>query len=185
MIFMPEEWYLLKVSDQTIYGPTRLEDLAQWATEAKISPMDKVSNDERRSWKRAPMVPELNMDWLVELEDGYLYGPTTMGTLEEFYRSGEIDEGVTVINCLEGRETTVGEIGLHKAVPPRLRPSETQAFAAMEENHAGGTTESLQEKVLRLEKVILNQRLEIQSLEGKLAKLRKLYTDDTGQVPRV
>jgi len=35
------------------------------------------------------------------MPDNYLYGPTNVGTIQEFIATGEIDENVMLINCLE------------------------------------------------------------------------------------
>ena len=36
------EWYVLKMADREVHGPTSLESLRSWASEAKISPLDKL-----------------------------------------------------------------------------------------------------------------------------------------------
>ena len=95
------QWYLLKASDNEVFGPAPLDQLRIWAAEAKISPMDRVSNDGRNSWQRAPTLTDLQMDWLIEMPDNFLYGPTSVGTLQEFLATGEIDENVSVINTLD------------------------------------------------------------------------------------
>ena len=58
-------WHLIKASTNEEYGPLDHETLLQFASEAKISPMDKLSDDGRQSWRRAPMIRELQMDWLM------------------------------------------------------------------------------------------------------------------------
>ena len=50
-----QTWYLIKAADKQEYGPISHDTLLGWAADAKISPMDKLSNDERESWRRAPM----------------------------------------------------------------------------------------------------------------------------------
>ena len=77
-------WYLYKAADKDVFGPTDLATLKSWASEAKISPLDKISADNRQSWNRAPMVAELQMDMLVQMPDHYLYGPTNVATIQEF-----------------------------------------------------------------------------------------------------
>ena len=94
-------WHLLKASDQEIFGPTDLETLRGWASEAKISPLDKISSDNRMSWQRAPMIAELQMDMLVQMPDNYLYGPTNVATIQEFLATGEIDENVHAQNTFQ------------------------------------------------------------------------------------
>ena len=61
-----------------------------------------LSND-RQTWVKAPMLPQLGMDWLVELTSEHYYGPTTLGALQEFIRLGEIDAETLVINTRKGQ----------------------------------------------------------------------------------
>jgi len=67
----------MKNDDGTVFGPISFEQLRQWALDAQVSPLDKVSNDET-TWFKAPMVPELGMDLLVEVTPDQFYGPTTL-----------------------------------------------------------------------------------------------------------
>ncbi|HEY2343058.1 MAG TPA: GYF domain-containing protein, partial [Chthoniobacteraceae bacterium] len=73
-----QNWYLLKNDDGTIFGPVPFSQLRQWAAEAQVSPLDKVSTDEQ-NWLRAPMVPGLEMDYLIEVSPDQYYGPTNFG----------------------------------------------------------------------------------------------------------
>ena len=55
----------------TIFGPITFDQLHQWALDAQVSPLDKVSSDEK-TWLKAPMVPELEMDYLIEVSPALL-----------------------------------------------------------------------------------------------------------------
>ena len=81
--------YLLKAEDSEVFGPVDFKQVTAWATAAQISPLDKVSSDQQ-TWFKAPMVPELEMDWLIELTSEQLYGPTTLGAIQEFLNLGEV-----------------------------------------------------------------------------------------------
>ena len=61
-------WYLRK-KDGEIYGPVDLETLQLWATDSRIAPEDEASTD-REHWSPASGIPDLGMDWVVELRDG-------------------------------------------------------------------------------------------------------------------
>ena len=74
-------WFLLKASDKKVFGPTDLDTLKSWASEAKISTLDKSSAHNRHTRSRAPMIPELQMDLLIQMPDNYLYGPTNVATI--------------------------------------------------------------------------------------------------------
>jgi hypothetical protein len=121
-----EVWFLKKTVSGEVYGPTTLDDLRNWAVCAKISPMDRVSGDNQESWVRAPMIPELQMDWLVELEDDYLYGPTSIGTIVEFLEEGEIDESVMIINCKENVRTSIAKCPAFASQARRLQRTELE-----------------------------------------------------------
>ena len=82
----------MKNDDGTVFGPISFEQLRQWSVDAQVSPLDKVSTDEK-NWIKAPMVPELEMDYLVEVSPDQFYGPTTIGAVREFLQVGEINGG--------------------------------------------------------------------------------------------
>jgi len=56
-----QNWYLLKHDDATVFGPVTFEQPKQWAVEAQVSPLDKVSTDQQ-TWSR----PALNPDAVVD-----------------------------------------------------------------------------------------------------------------------
>ena len=56
------------------------------------------------------MLPQLGMDWLVELTTEHYYGPTTLGALREFIRLGEIDSETVIINACDGIRRQIREM---------------------------------------------------------------------------
>ena len=74
------KWYLMKQADGAVFGPMPFSQLHQWAVDACVSPLDKVSTDQT-AWVKAPMIPELHMDYLVEVDAENSYGPTTLGAV--------------------------------------------------------------------------------------------------------
>ena len=66
-------WYV-KMEDGTVYGPADLNRLQAWAREGRVDPSSQISSD-RKSWTPASLMPELGMEWLVEVEMGGYYGP--------------------------------------------------------------------------------------------------------------
>ena len=82
-------WYLRKAHDGSQFGPIPFSQLLQWSAEAQISPLDRVSTDEA-TWVKAPMIPELEMDYLIHVSEDHYYGPTTVGSIREFLDAGEI-----------------------------------------------------------------------------------------------
>src|SRR3979409_1351785 len=94
-------WFLRKHEDGSIFGPLPFAQLARWASTAQIAPHDAVSTDQL-TWMKAPMLPQVGRDWLVEVTSERSYGPTTLGAIQEFIRLGEIDADTFVINACDG-----------------------------------------------------------------------------------
>src|SRR5438067_11098393 len=115
-------WYLMKHDDGTVFGPIPFEQLRTWASEAQISPLDKVSTDQK-TWTKAPMIPELGMDYLVEVSPDQYYGPTTMGAVREFLEMREITADSIITTCKDGIELTVGDFRELRA-PSRDEPQQ-------------------------------------------------------------
>jgi len=106
---MNQRWFLRKHEDGSIFGPVRLDRLTRWASTAQIAPHDALSTD-LRTWTKAPMLPQLGMDWLVEVTSEHYYGPTTLGAIQEFIRLGEINEDTFVINTCDGSRRQIQEM---------------------------------------------------------------------------
>ena len=179
------EWYVLKTADKEVYGPTSLEALRSWASEAKISPLDKLSNDGRKSWVRAPMVAELQMDWLIEMPDNYLYGPTNIGTIQEFLATGEIDENVRVINCVEGAESCLADTDFYKASPHHIRSADTSFVGTQwpEAARQEGADPALRQRIALLEKTTMELQRSVDEWQQAYASLRQQFIETTGREP--
>jgi len=114
-----QKWFLRKHEDGNTFGPVQFDQITRWAAAAQIAPHDTLSSD-GQTWVKAPMVPQLSMDWLLELTSEDYYGPTTLGTLREFVRLGEIDGETVVINSCDGTRRQVREMpDLWEAAPSR------------------------------------------------------------------
>src|SRR3981081_3672672 len=122
-----QQWFLRKHEDGTIFGPLSFYQLARWASTAQVAPHDSISIDQT-NWMKAPMLPELGMDWIVEVTSERFYGPTTLGSIREFLRLGEIDEDTSVINaCTAARETIRDLVPLLEALPAEVEPQPEEA----------------------------------------------------------
>ena len=64
----------MQMNDGTVYGPADLNRLQTWAREGRIASSSQISSD-RKSWAPASLMPELGMEWVVEVEQGQYYGP--------------------------------------------------------------------------------------------------------------
>lgn len=153
-------WYLMKHDDGEIFGPVAFGQLSQWAVEAQISPLDKVSND-KTTWMKAPMIPELQMDLLIEVSPDQFYGPTTMGAVREFLQAHEINEDTLITNCTDN---TVSKL---RDLPAFLGKKKVEE----EEPRRTSIRLSLQQRVRELEEALLVERRARESAEQLVEKL--------------
>jgi peptidoglycan hydrolase-like protein with peptidoglycan-binding domain len=165
-----QNWYLMKNDDGSIFGPISFEQLRQWAVDAQVSPLDKVSSDER-TWVKAPMIPELKMDFLVEVSPDQFYGPTTIGAVREFLQMGEIGSETPITNCRDG------SIALVKDIPDlQITPEEDEAQQPVRTS----IRVNLQQRIRDLEETLMEERRAreqaehvIERLEAKLAEITR------------
>ena len=101
-----ENWFLRKHDNGEVFGPVSFEKIREWTHSAQVNPQDVLSIDQV-IWTKAPMIPELEMDWLVVVGQNLLYGPTTAEALLEFERRGEISFATALINCKTGQTITL------------------------------------------------------------------------------
>jgi hypothetical protein len=173
---MPEEsqsWYLLKNDDGTVFGPIGFQQLKQWAVDAQISPLDRVSVDSQ-NWMRSPMLPELEMDYLVEVSPDQFYGPTTFGAIREFLQMGEINGETQITNCKDGSITALKNI-------PELQ-------IGGEDDEARPVRTSirfnLQQRIRELEEALMDERRSREDAELHLARLEAKLEEITRAASR-
>jgi hypothetical protein len=160
--FSSQSWYLRKHQDGAVFGPISFDQLAAWASAAQVAPHDLVSTDQV-SWLKAPMVPQLAMDWLVEVTTEHLYGPTTVGAIQEFIRLGDINADTFVINSCDGARRQINELpALFKINAPRANHEEVSAEPA-----SSGISIRLQDRVRDLEQTLREERRAYAELEEK------------------
>lgn len=177
-------WHLIKAANNEEHGPINTDTLLAWASEAKISPMDKLSNDNRQTWQRAPMIRELQMDWLIQMPDQYLYGPTNIATIQEFLATGEIDETVVLINCVSGAETRLSDESFFQFSPHQVRSASTTLVGAQWPDLERGSGDALlQQRVILLEKQIMEYQRAIDEWERTYTSLRQQFIEATGRDP--
>jgi len=168
----PSNWYLRKHNEGVIFGPIRFEQLAAWAQTAQVNSQDMVSNDQE-VWTKAPMVPDLAMDWMLEVTSNLLYGPTTAGALLEFTRIGEIHRDTTIINACTGESMTLdsapffSEEALHAVA----------ADAQVPQPQKGGVKLNLQQRIRVLEAALVEKRMKLIAANETIAKLEAKILD--------
>jgi peptidoglycan hydrolase-like protein with peptidoglycan-binding domain len=162
-------WYLMKNEDGSIFGPITFEQLRQWAVDAQISPLDKISSDEK-TWLKAPMVPELEMDYLIEVSPDQYYGPTTLGAVREFLQIGEINAETPITNCRDGSVNAI------KNIP------ELAALQQEEEQQQPVRTSirvNLQQRVRELEEALMDERRAREQAEHLVERLEAKLNEIT------
>jgi hypothetical protein len=157
-------WYLRKASDGSLFGPLTFTQLQQWAADAQVSPLDRVSSDQN-NWMKAPMLPELAMDYLVEVGEEQYYGPTTLGAIAEFIAAGEINADTAVTNCKDGSQMRVRDI-----LPPSLLHPAPAPDVAIS-SRPSSIRLNLQQRIRELETALLEERRARENAEVLIERL--------------
>lgn len=173
-----QRWFLRKHEDGSIFGPLSFTQLARWASTAQIAPHDSISTDQL-TWIKAPMLPELGMDWLVELTTERYYGPTTLGAIQEFIRLGEIDGETYIINSCDGTRRQIQEIPtlLEMAAEPVADEAEIGEPEFSSEPTASGISIDLQDRIRDLEQSLREERRALEEAEERYRDLERKYRD--------
>src|SRR6266481_34684 len=159
-----QPWFLRRHLDGSVYGPISFDQLSAWASAAQVAPHDLVSTDQL-AWLKAPTVPQLAMDWLVEVTSEHLYGPTTVGAIQEFIRLGDINADTFVINSCDGSRRQIREMpALFKTNAAGTKSNAGEAAAAPV---SSGISIRLQERIRDLEQTLREERRASAELEEK------------------
>lgn len=100
-------WYLRKQEGET-YGPVDLPTLQLWATDSRVNPNDLVSTD-RETWRLAAEVPELGLDWMVEMRDGTEFGPVHLLVIRDLVQDGSVSRRALMTNVRTQERVVVSE----------------------------------------------------------------------------
>lgn len=171
------KWFLMKHNDGTVFGPMSFQNLRQWAVDAYIAPLDKVSPDSH-TWTKAPMIPELEMDFLLTIGPDSYYGPTTAGAVREFLANGELTIDSIIINCKTCEEGPLRDFGI---LPEASDVEESEQEMPMPPLTRSSIRENLQRRIRQLEESLVEERRLRQVAEGlrtkaeaRLAELEEL-----------
>ena len=96
------EWYV-KTDDGNVYGPAGLEKLVQWAKDGRIEPTSFLSVDRER-WSPAPLMPELDMKWIVETELGKLFGPFHHDVVSRLINEKRVPPTARIFRLYDGEQ---------------------------------------------------------------------------------
>jgi len=163
-------WFLRKYQDGAVFGPISFDQLAAWASAAQVAPHDLVSTDQL-AWLKAPMIPQLAIDWLVEVTSEHLYGPTTVGAIQEFIRLGDINADTFVINSCDGTRRQIRDM------PALFKTNSTapKANATATAPASAGISIRLQERIRDLEQTLREERRAFAEAEQRYAELVEKY----------
>ena len=175
---MNQKWFLRKHEDGSTFGPVQFDQITRWAAAAQVAPHDTLSND-GQTWTKAPMLPQLGMDWLVELTSEHYYGPTTLGALREFIRLGEIDGETIVINTCDGTRKQIQEMpDLWETVQSAVDENQFQIQLG---DPVGPTVSKmsvrLQERIRDLEQTLQEERQALAESQQRYSELERKYQD--------
>jgi hypothetical protein len=175
-----QDWFLRKHEEGDIFGPLAFAQLARWASSAQVAPHDAVSTDQL-TWIKAPMLPELEMDWLVEVTTERFYGPTTLGAIQEFVRLGEINGDTFVINTGDGSRRRVNEMPL---VISQMTIEEEPPPNQLASPAASGMSINAEDRIRDLEQSLREERRALQEAEERYRALELKYQElaQRGQV---
>ena len=130
------------------------------------------------------MLPQLEMDWLVEVTTEHYYGPTTLGAIREFIRLGETSDETFVINTCVGTRRQIREL------PALLEAARANAEAVIDEDKPGGATEPaaagisirLQERIRDVEQSLREERRVLAESEQRYQELERKYQELQGRL---
>ena len=168
-----QDWFLRKHEEGNIFGPLPFAQLALWASSAQVAPHDAVSTDQL-TWIKAPMLPELEMDWLVEVTTERFYGPTTLGAIQEFVRLAEINGDTFVINTRDGSRRRVNEMPL---VISQLTVEEEPPPDQSASPVATGMSINVEDRIRDLEQSLREERRALQEAEERYRALELKYQE--------
>jgi hypothetical protein len=180
-----QNWFLRKYEDGSLFGPISFDQLSEWASTAQIAPHDAISAD-GQTWIKAPMLPQLGMDWLVEVTSENYYGPTTLGAIQEFIRLGEIDAQTYIINACDGTRRQIHEFPALLEAKEESGVVETQASELGEsplssQPAPSGISIDLQDRIRDLEQSLREERRALEEAEERYRDLESRYNELLGK----
>jgi hypothetical protein len=130
-------------------------------------------SEDGQVWTKAPMIPELAMDYLVQLDADLFYGPTTAGAVLEFFTLGEISADTLVINCVNSQTCRLADC--------EFFPDADEVAAEIHAPHKGSLRANLQKRVRELEASLLEKQRRLLFAEDTIRRLEKRVQELEGQ----
>ena len=127
---------------------------------------------------KAPMLPELAMDWIVEVTSERYYGPTTLGAIREFMRLGEINEQNFVINSCDASRQQIHAIApllAAQAAEEQAEVDESNRAGGMSAPAAAGMSIAIQDRIRELEEALREERRALAEAEQRYRALEEKH----------
>ncbi len=185
-----EQWFL-KIDDGTIFGPVPARSLRHWAEQGRIAPGNRLSKD-KIEWIVAESMPELEMIWWVERDDGSLQGPFNRKALDSLISDGTIpgdariiernpEETPEPIRNITSNSSSVNSVKIQKkrnaTDQRRIRELENRLQESLTElekmRQASRPKINVPEEVLRLRRELEKTRTSHSQLEKETDALKK------------
>ena len=117
-------WYV-KIEDGSTYGPVVLDELRVWAETGRVAPGQLISQD-RQEWIFAENLPELGMEWRIEVKNGAMYGPVNIEAVRSLVEDGVVSKKAVLVNERTHRQSTVArELRASDRSPVKKHPRRT------------------------------------------------------------
>ena len=100
--------YHLRTPDGTVYGPVDIVTLCLWATDARVIPGCELS-ERQDVWFPVEAIPELRLNWSVQLMDGSFYGPLNLLAIRLLASENSIPAGARVCEKGTARDTILND----------------------------------------------------------------------------
>ncbi len=129
---IPQQWYV-KIEDGSTFGPVGVDELRAWAETGRIAPGQLISHD-RQDWLFAENLPDLQMVWRIELDDGAMYGPVNLQAIRSLVDDGTVSRKAVLVNELTHQKSSVAkEIDGQTGKPAPSSRSARSSAAAQDE----------------------------------------------------
>jgi hypothetical protein len=118
-------------------------------------------------------LPELEVDWLVEVTSERFYGPTTLGAIQEFMRLGEINGETFVINSRDGSRRRVNEMPLVLSQIPIGTETKSDAAGPV----TSGMSINVEDRIRDLKQGLREERRALHEAEERYRALELRYEE--------
>ena len=174
------QWYL-KMDDNSVFGPAPEHLLREWAEQGRIIPGNKISRDQKQ-WVATETLTALNLDWMIQLPNGPMYGPLNLMAVTDLIIEGTVAPDALMVHTGTQEETSADklldatpETPVTAQHPPASMPVEV---AATPTDNAATTALEAELEQVRQKLEAANNTLEV---EQKLAAETQTKLDAANQ----